>query len=95
MAAIAAPEEAVERYITKLGIRDRAVVAVYNATDGHVVSGEKGAVESVLSAAKMDGLRGTKLNIDQGRRIHSCPSFLFTDASLTRFPQSCNLGSSS
>jgi len=66
MVAVAATEEVVERYITKLGIRDRAVVAVYNATDGHVISGEKRAVESLLSAAKMDGLRGTKLNIDQG-----------------------------
>ncbi|KAF8151526.1 hypothetical protein B0H34DRAFT_132545 [Crassisporium funariophilum] len=66
MAAVAASEEKVAHYISKLGINDRVAIAVYNGPEAHVVSGELKAVERLISAVKSDGLRATKLVIDQG-----------------------------
>ncbi|PPQ84949.1 hypothetical protein CVT25_004462 [Psilocybe cyanescens] len=66
MAAIAAAEDKIARYIETLGLKDRVAVAVYNGTDAHVVSGELKAIEKLMAAVKRDGLRTTKLNIDQG-----------------------------
>ena len=66
MAAIQATEARVAQYIQKLGVQDRVAIAVYNASDAHVVSGELKAVEGVLAAAKRDGVRCTKLKVDQG-----------------------------
>ncbi|KAF9473131.1 ketoacyl-synt-domain-containing protein [Pholiota conissans] len=66
MVAIQATEDRVAQYIQKLGLGGRVSIAVYNASDAHVVSGELKAVEGLLAAAKRDGLRCTKLNVDQG-----------------------------
>ena len=67
MAAVAASEEKVARYISKLDIDGRVAIAVYNGPESHVVSGELKAVEKLISAVKADGLRATKLVIDQGK----------------------------
>ncbi|KDR66936.1 hypothetical protein GALMADRAFT_232327 [Galerina marginata CBS 339.88] len=66
MVAVAASEERVARYIESLGLKDRVAIAVYNGPDAHVVSGELKAVEKLMATVKRDGLRATKLNIDQG-----------------------------
>ncbi|KAF8953963.1 acyl transferase domain-containing protein [Flammula alnicola] len=66
MVAIQASEERISRYIQNLGLADRFAIAVYNGPEAHVVSGEMKAVESLMTAAKRDGLRCTKLNVDQG-----------------------------
>lgn len=66
MAAVAASEEKVARYISKLDIDGRVAIAVYNGPESHVVSGEMKAIEKLISAVKADGLRATKLVVDQG-----------------------------
>ncbi|KAF8811343.1 ketoacyl-synt-domain-containing protein [Phlegmacium glaucopus] len=66
MAAVAAPEEKVARYISKLDLEGRVAIAVYNGPESHVVSGEMKAIEKLISAVKADGLRATKLVVDQG-----------------------------
>lgn len=66
MAAVAASEDKVARYISKLDIDSRVAIAVYNGPESHVVSGEMKAIEKLISAVKADGLRATKLVVDQG-----------------------------
>ncbi|KAF8900861.1 hypothetical protein CPB84DRAFT_1778561 [Gymnopilus junonius] len=66
MVAVAASEERVATYIEKLALKDRVAIAVYNGSDAIVVSGELKAVDQLMAAVKRDGLRSTKLNIDQG-----------------------------
>lgn len=66
MAAIQATEDRVVQYIQKLSVQDRVAIAVYNGPDAHVISGEMKAIESIMVAAKRDGMRCTKLNVDQG-----------------------------
>ncbi|KAF8952141.1 acyl transferase domain-containing protein [Flammula alnicola] len=56
MVAIQASEERISRYIQNLGLADRLVIAAYNGPEAHVVSGEMKAVESLMTAAKRDGL---------------------------------------
>ena len=75
MGAVAASEERVDHYIDKLGLRDLVAIAVYNGTEAHVVSGNLKAIETLLAAVKRDGLRCTKLNVDQGMILQRrCPS---------------------
>ena len=66
MAAVAASEEKVARYISKLDIDGRVAIAVYNGPESHVASGELKAIEKLISVVKADGLRATKLVVDQG-----------------------------
>ncbi|CAA7264464.1 unnamed protein product [Cyclocybe aegerita] len=66
MAAVAAPEERVNHYISSLGLRGRVAIAVHNGPDSIVVSGELKGVEKLMAAAKRDGLRSVKLVVDQG-----------------------------
>jgi len=66
MAAVAASEERIDHYIDSLGLRDLLAIAVYNGAEAHVVSGNLKAIETLLVAVKRDGLRCTKLNVDQG-----------------------------
>jgi acyl transferase domain-containing protein len=66
MAAVAASEEKVARYISKLDIDSRVAIAVYNGPESHVVSGEMKAIEKLISVVKADGIRATKLAVDQG-----------------------------
>jgi acyl transferase domain-containing protein len=65
MAAVAASEK-VARYISKLDIDGRVAIAVYNGPESHVASGELKAIEKLISVVKADGLRATKLVVDQG-----------------------------
>uniref|UniRef100_A0A8H7XR57 Uncharacterized protein n=1 Tax=Psilocybe cubensis TaxID=181762 RepID=A0A8H7XR57_PSICU len=66
MAMIAASEEAITHLIKQSGFQKEVVIAVYNDSESHVISGELTAVEEVLSKAKLAGLRGTKLKVTQG-----------------------------
>ena len=66
MAAVAASEDKVARYISKLDLNGRIAIAVYNGPESHVISGEMKAIEKLISAVKADGLRATKLVVDQG-----------------------------
>lgn len=66
MAAIGATEDSISRYIQTLGIQSRVVIAVFNGSRNHVVSGELKAVETLVASVKADGIRATKLNVDQG-----------------------------
>ena len=70
MAAVAASEERIDHYIDSLGLRGLLAIAVYNGAEAHVVSGNLKAIETLLVAVKRDGLRCTKLNVDQGMILH-------------------------
>ena len=76
MAAVAASEEKVARYISKLEIDSRVAIAVYNGPESHVVSGELKAIEKLISVVKTDGIRATKLVVDQGEFIIVIPQML-------------------
>lgn len=93
MAAIAASEERVDHYIDSLGLRDLLSIAVYNGAEAHVVSGNLKAIESLLVAVKRDGLRCTKLKVDQGMILHRPWSFQKIQPP-PRIPQLCNYASS-
>jgi malonyl CoA-acyl carrier protein transacylase len=84
MAAIQATEDRIAQYIQTLKLNDRVAIAVYNGSDAHVVSGELKAVEGLMIAAKRDGLRCTKLNVDQGMLIRLY--FLRLRSCLSRLP---------
>ncbi|THU96792.1 ketoacyl-synt-domain-containing protein [Dendrothele bispora CBS 962.96] len=66
MAAVACSEETANRYIKDLKLSDRLVVAVFNGPESIVVSGYDDALVLFVKAAKADGLRVTRLNVDQG-----------------------------
>jgi len=66
MAAIATTEDRVARYISTLGLQNRVSIAVFNAPENNVISGNLKDVDQVIAMAKRDGLRATKLVVDQG-----------------------------
>ncbi|KAJ6610193.1 hypothetical protein B0H10DRAFT_1883603 [Mycena sp. CBHHK59/15] len=66
MAAIAAKEDVIKRYIHSLQLEDCVVIAVFNGPESHVISGDAAGVDLVFAAAKKDGIRAVKLNVDQG-----------------------------
>ncbi|TFK38563.1 hypothetical protein BDQ12DRAFT_116355 [Crucibulum laeve] len=66
MAAIAETEDVIMGYIDSLELGDELALAVYNGSKSHVISGSLAAVERLVAAVKSDGLRATKLNVDQG-----------------------------
>lgn len=77
MAIIAATKEIISQQMHQLGLGNRLVIAVFNGPESHVVSGEVPAVESLLAYAKAHGLRGAKLNVEQGiRTINICKGLL-------------------
>ena len=43
-------------------------IAVYNGPDSRIVSGDMKALEKLISVVKADGIRATKLVVDQGER---------------------------
>jgi malonyl CoA-acyl carrier protein transacylase len=55
MAAIAATEDVVARYITEIGLQHQIFIAVYNAADNNAVSGALKAIERLMAAVKRDG----------------------------------------
>ncbi|KAK0488295.1 hypothetical protein EDD18DRAFT_593749 [Armillaria luteobubalina] len=66
MAAIAAGDDVVRRYLNSLGISESVAIAVFNNPDSHVASGDADCVKALVSAVKRDGIRATTLNVDQG-----------------------------
>ncbi|KAF9530718.1 hypothetical protein CPB83DRAFT_905059 [Crepidotus variabilis] len=66
MVAIATTEELVLRYIAELGVQNRLSIAVYNAPDNNVVSGDLNAIDKLIALVKRDGIRTTKLAVTQG-----------------------------
>ncbi|KAF8529293.1 polyketide synthetase [Hysterangium stoloniferum] len=66
MVAISASEAIILKYIRDLDITDHVVIAVFNGEENHVVSGAKFGIDLVYTRAKMDGIRCTKLRVDQG-----------------------------
>jgi acyl transferase domain-containing protein len=67
MAAVAANPETVNAYLDGLGLRDRLSIAVYNAEDSVVVSGGLEAIDALVLAVKQEGLKATKLDVNQGQ----------------------------
>ncbi|KAJ2925849.1 hypothetical protein H1R20_g11245, partial [Candolleomyces eurysporus] len=65
MAAVGASPEGVNTYLDDLGLRDRLSIAVYNAEDSVVVSGGLEAIDTLISAVKQEGLKATKLDVNQ------------------------------
>ena len=66
MAIIAASSTLIEGLISELGLIQRLTIAVYNAPQSHVVSGESSAIEVFLEKVKSNGIKGAKLNVTQG-----------------------------
>lgn len=66
MAAIVASEQQIRQYIERLELQNDLVIAVYNGGKNHVASGAAEGIARLISLVKMEGLRATKLNIDQG-----------------------------
>lgn len=66
MAAIAASEDVVVKYIAEMSLQQQISIAVYNSADNNVVSGDLKAIEKLMAAVKRDGMRTTKLAVAQG-----------------------------
>jgi acyl transferase domain-containing protein len=66
MAAIAASEEKIACYISKLDIDSGVAIAIYNGPESHVIFGEIRAIEKLISMVKVNGLQAMKLVVDQG-----------------------------
>ncbi|RDB30947.1 6-deoxyerythronolide-B synthase EryA1, modules 1 and 2 [Hypsizygus marmoreus] len=66
MAAVAAPEAIISNYISSLNVTDRVTIAVFNGMESHVISGAAAAIDLVHEAVRQDGIRCTKLKVDQG-----------------------------
>lgn len=73
MAAIATSDDRIAQYISEMGIQDQVSIAVYNAADSNVVSGEMKALEKLMAAVKRDGIRATKLAVGQGTMLFFKP----------------------
>ena len=69
MAAIAASQDVVVRYIAETRLQHQISIAVYNAADNNVVSGDMRAIEKLMAAVKRDGMRTTKLAVAQGDNL--------------------------
>ena len=50
----------------RLDIDGRVAIAVYNGPESHVVFGELKAIEKLVSVVEADGIRATKLVVEQG-----------------------------
>ncbi|KAF9557920.1 ketoacyl-synt-domain-containing protein [Agrocybe pediades] len=66
MGIIEESEKAIVQSIGKLGLSGKVVIAVYNAPNSHVVSGDLHAVDALVSQKRSEGCRATKLNVGQG-----------------------------
>lgn len=66
MAAIARPGNDVQRHLEQLGVDTEVDVAVYNTPQSCVISGRVQMVESIVTSFKEEGIRATRLNVDQG-----------------------------
>jgi len=68
MAIVATSKDIIIELLRQLGLEGRLVIAVYNGSQSHVVSGELVALDAFLLAAKTKGLRlgVAKLKVAQG-----------------------------
>jgi acyl transferase domain-containing protein len=69
MAIVATSKNTITELLRQLGLEGRLVIAVYNSSQSHVVSGELVALDAFLSMAKTKGLRVGKLKVAQGEYI--------------------------
>jgi acyl transferase domain-containing protein len=69
MAIVAASKGTITELLRHLGLEGRLVIAVYNGSQSHVVSGELVALDVFLLTAKNKGLRASKLKVTQGEYI--------------------------
>lgn len=67
MVAIAATEAVISQYIHDLGLEHLIVIAVFNDSNSHVVSGDLNAVKHLTDVVKSRGIRASQLNVDQGK----------------------------
>lgn len=58
------------------------VIAVFNSAESHVVSGFSEALDIFVAAARRDGIRTIKLNVDQG--LPSACSLLLVSADVSQ-----------
>lgn len=72
MAAVAASSGVISEKLKQLNIQDKAVIAVHNGDESQVISGETWAVNRFLESCHEDGIRTTKLNVEQGRCLTHC-----------------------
>lgn len=66
MAIVATSKGIIIELLRQLGHEGRLVIAVYNGSQSHVVSGGLVALDAFLLAAKTKGLRVAKLKVAQG-----------------------------
>lgn len=69
MAIVATSRGTITELLQQLGLEGRLVLAVYNSSQSHVVSGELVALDAFLLTAKTKGLRVGKLKVAQGEYI--------------------------
>ena len=69
MAIVATSRGTITELLQQLGLEGRLVLAVYNSSQSHVVSGELVALDAFLLTAKSKGLRVGKLKVAQGEYI--------------------------
>jgi len=67
MAIVATSKATIIELLRQLGLEGRLVIAVYNGSQSHVVSGEMVALDTFLLTAKTKGLRASKLKVAQGQ----------------------------
>lgn len=66
MAAIGADADTVNGYLDTLSMRDRLTIAVYNAESSVVVSGALDAIDTLVFTVKQEGVKATRLDVNQG-----------------------------
>lgn len=69
MVIVAASKGTITELLRQLGLEGRLVIAVYNGSQSHVVSGDLVALDVFLLMAKNKGLRARKLQVTQGEYI--------------------------
>lgn len=76
MAAIRAPVDLIVKRIAALGLSKSVVIAAYNASTQHVVSGDEDAVRLLIDNLAKDSIKGTVLSVNQGMitlgRFYGC-----------------------
>ena len=69
MAAIATSSGLISQKIKQLNLEPAVVIAVRNGEESHAISGETWAIDKFLESCHEDGIRTTKLNVEQGQCV--------------------------
>ena len=72
MAAIRAPEALIVKRIASLSLSKSVVIAAYNTSTQHVISGDEDAVKLLIDDLSKDSIKGTILSVNQGTMVVSC-----------------------